>query len=117
VFTPIAPPMAIGPLSFQNSTTMSWNPTPDATHWNSYKGTVPATLMGSRAPGSEYDHACHESADAMGDGPTTSTEGNNPPVGTAWYYDTTGEAVCGEGPLGMATAGVRPNSSPCPTPP
>ncbi len=117
VFTPIPPPMGIGPLSFPNATTLSWAPTPDATHWNSYRGTIPVNMLGSRTAGSEYDHTCHESADAMGDGPTTSTEGTDPPVGTAYYFDVTGEAICGEGPLGPATAGLRPNASPCPTPP
>ena len=83
-----------------------------------HRGTIPAATLGSRLPGLVYNHVCFESADALGDGPTTSTDTVKPAVGTAFYYDVTEEGPCGEGPLGKASSGaVRPNFLPCPTPP
>ncbi|MGH6690005.1 MAG: hypothetical protein ACREF4_04910, partial [Gammaproteobacteria bacterium] len=110
--------LEIDPVKFQNALLLEWSPTPDATHWNTYRGTIPATLLGSRPPGSEYDHLCYESDDAHGDGATRAVDASAPPRGTAFYYDVTGEGSCGEGPLGRRSSGtVRPNASPCPTPP
>ncbi len=118
VFVPIPPPGPVGPLSHQDVSTFVWAPTADAVQWNSYRGTIPAPLLGSRLPASAYDHVCLESADAAGDGATTSSDPDIPPVGTAFYYDVTGEHACAEGPLGVDSAGaVRPNAAPCPTPP
>jgi hypothetical protein len=118
VFTPIPPPLEVGSLDLPDATTVVWGASPNATHWNSYRGTIPNAGLGSRLPGSVYDHTCLESADAGGDGATLSTDGSTPPVGTAFYYDSTGENVCLEGPLGSDYLGaVRPNSAPCPTPP
>src|SRR5206468_10703624 len=58
------------PIKFRDQTTVLWAPTPDASHWNTYRGTIPAKLLGSRPPGAVYDQACFESDDSFGDGPT-----------------------------------------------
>jgi hypothetical protein len=95
-----------------------WTPTPGAMEWNAYRGTIPTGSLGSRLPGSVYDHVCLESADAASDGALLSSDTEDPPPGTAFYYDVTEEKSCGEGPLGKDSAGnVRPNPAPCPTPP
>ena len=96
-------------------TKLSWSGIPLATHYNTYRGTIPGNAMGSRP--SPYDHTCFESDDTAGNGATVSTDGASPPAGTAFYYDVSGEDSCGEGPLGQSSTGTRPNASPCPTPP
>lgn len=110
-------PLEPAPLQFLSQTQFTWPATPDATHWNAYRGTIPAALLGSRLPGAEYDHLCHESADALADGALFSTDTVDPPLGAAFYYLETGEGPCGESVPGHATAVVIPNPSPCPTPP
>jgi hypothetical protein len=106
-----------GPLLFVSSATMQWPATADAIHWNTYRGTIPDKMLGSRLPGAVYDQACFESADALGDGPTTSTDAAGPPAGTGFYYLVSGEAAC-ESLLGRDSSGTAiPNASPCPTPP
>ena len=108
----------VDPVQFSSQTVLSWPVSVGATLWNSYRGTVPAGHLGSRLPGSPYDQTCFESGDALLDGPRTSTDTSNPPVGTAYYYLVTGEGSCGEGPMGTQSSGQPiPNSSPCPTPP
>jgi len=105
-------------LLFDSQTIVSWPATPGAAHWNSYRGTIPIAMMGSRLPGSVYDHTCHESADALSDGATVSTDSTDPPVGTAYYYLSSAESTCGESLVGRSSSGVPiPNDSPCPTPP
>jgi hypothetical protein len=112
------PMLEVEVVRFHNAVTLEWSSTPDATHWNTYRGTIPSGLMGSRPPGSQYDHRCFESDDSAGDGATIATDKDTPPRGTAFYYDITGEGQCGEGPLGSDSSGtVRPNIAPCPTPP
>lgn len=97
-------------------TTVAWTASPDATEFNTYRGTLPSHMMGSRAQ--PYDHACFESADAAGNGATLSTDGTAPAVGTGFYYLIDGENACGEGSLGNGSNGnPRPNASACPTPP
>jgi len=59
-------------------------PTPDATHWSTYRGTIPGSLLGSRPAGSNYDQICFESADAFNDGTTASSDAASPPSGTAY---------------------------------
>jgi CSLREA domain-containing protein len=109
----------VKPIGFVDQTTLRWSPTNlFTTHWNTYQGTIPAGGLGTRLPGPVYDQVCHESDDAFGDGPTTSTIAGIPPLGTAWYFEVTEEGVCGEGPFCPDSAGAqRPNASPCPTPP
>ncbi len=118
VFLPIPLPLEVGRLDFTDIRTLIWDPSPNATHWNSYRGTIPSRGLGSRLPGSVYDHTCYESGDAASDGATLSIDPSTPPLGTAFYYDATGENACAEGPLGSSSSGaVRPNTAPCPTPP
>ena len=91
---------------------------PGATHWNTYRGTIPGGMLGSRLPGSVYDQACFESADALGDGLTLTTDASIPPVGTAFYYLMSAEDDCAESDIGHASSGATiPNSMACPTPP
>jgi hypothetical protein len=99
-------------------TKIDWGTIPIATHYNTYIGTIPPGHMGSRPV--PYDHLCHESDDAAGDGPTVSIHGTLPPPGEAFYFPITGENGCGEGSPGDALNPLptpRPNPSPCPTPP
>ncbi len=99
------------------ATRLTWSPIPAATHYNTYRGTIPALFMRSRSP-AVYDQKCFESDDSGADGLTTSLDKVNPPLGTAFYYLMSGESACGEGLLGKASDGTAPpNSSPCPTPP
>jgi hypothetical protein len=97
-----------------------WPATPDATHYNNYRGTIPPNLLGSRPPASRYDHACFESDDAFGDGATTTVDPGAVPLGWAFYYFESGESACGESDLGRPSTppgGTVPNATPCPTPP
>jgi len=113
-----SPPGAVGPtlmlinVPATGITTMNWGPIPLADFYNTYRGTIPRTMMGSRpAP---YDHGCFEKDDTQGNGATTSRDGTMPPAGTAFYYDNTGQNSCGEGPLGPDSSGnARPNTAPC----
>lgn len=108
----------VAPVLFSGPATFIWPATGGATHWNSYRGTIPPGLLGSRSSGTVYDQTCFESADALNDGATTSTDAASPPVGAGYYYLVTEESPCGEGPLGAQPSGLPvPNSSPCPTPP
>ena len=105
----------VGGLTFTDKETLVWNAT-NATHWNTYRGTIPAGGLASRA--TPYDHRCFESADANNDGALTSIDLEIPAVGTGFYYDNTEETGCGEGPLGTDSDGtVRPAMNACPTPP
>ncbi len=98
------------------ATTLTWSTISAASLYNTYRGTVPSSLMAGRTP--IYDHVCFESGDAAGNGATLSTDAIVPPVGGAFYYLVDGENACGEGPLGTAPDGTpTPNTSPCPTPP
>jgi hypothetical protein len=109
-------------VAFGSNQTATWGATSDATIWNTYRGTIPAALMGSR-PSGAYDHTCFESADAFGDGATLTTDAAIPPPGSGYYYFVSGENPCGESALGSGDSGVGggptpvPNPAPCPTPP
>jgi hypothetical protein len=111
-------PDDVTPVLFQSDTTFDWPASAGAAHWNAYRGTIPAGLLGSRLPGAVLDQVCYESADEFLDGATLSTDASDPPVGTGYYYLVTGEGACGEGSLGLMSSGQpRLNTSPCPTPP
>ncbi len=106
------------PVLFTSQAAFSWPVTSGATYWNSYRGTIPAGLLGSRTSDTRYDQTCYENADALMDGSTTSTDASSPPEGTGYYYLVSAVGPCGEGLLGTQTSGQSiPNSSPCPTPP
>jgi hypothetical protein len=114
---PVGASLQASPEPAPSGITLGWSAASGATHYNTYRGTIPPGAMGSRGPGA-YDHACWESADAFGDGLLLSSDANVPPLGTAFYYLIGGENGCGEGSLGSDPTGApRPNSSPCPTPP
>jgi len=114
----VPPVVEPGPSLFQSQSVVSWPVSPGATHWNTYRGTIPSTMLGSRLPGSVYDQACFESADALGDGATQSTDAANPPLGTGFYYLMSAEGDCAESDIGHASSGAAiPNVMACPTPP
>jgi len=120
--TPVPGPGAVGDTlqASQDPATgtavLTWSAIASASLYNTYRGTIPATMLAGRP--SPYDHACYESGDAAGDGPTLSKDAGPPGPGTAFYYLVDGENSCGEGPLGTAPDGSpTPNTSPCPTPP
>jgi hypothetical protein len=113
---PSAPLERVGGLVFESKIKMTWGPTVNATHWNTYRGTIPRTGLGNRIP--VYDHSCFESADSAGDGALVSTDNAIPDPGTGLYYDISEEGRCGEGPLGVDSNGTtRPLLVACPTPP
>jgi hypothetical protein len=106
------------PATFQSQFQVVWPASPNATQWNTYRGTIPSNMLGSRPAASRYDQTCFESANAFGDGPTLTTDDTNPPIGRAFYYLVSGEGPCGESPIGHDSQGTaNPNNAPCPTPP
>jgi hypothetical protein len=114
------PVLEPSPINFRDQVTIFWGATPDATHWNTYRGTIPQKLLGSRLPGPVYDQACYESDDSGANGPTIAIDLANPPLGSAFYYLVSGENACGESDIGHPSAppgAMIPNTLPCPTPP
>jgi hypothetical protein len=109
-----------GAITFQdNFTTVVWDPTPDASAFNTYRGTLPVNGLGTRPAASRYDHVCFEKGDALADGATRSTDLGVPTIGTAFYYLVSGRNdTCSpvlESGLGSDSAGNPiPNASPCP---
>jgi N-acetylneuraminic acid mutarotase len=109
---PVGPTLMLLNVPTTGITTLDWGPIPLADTYNTYRGTIPRGMMGSRT--APYDHACFERDDAQQNGPTTSKDGAMPPAGTAFYYDNSGQDGCGEGPLGPDSSGKsRPNPFPC----
>jgi hypothetical protein len=103
-------------LTLTDNTTMTWSSMPGAIYWNTYRGTIPENMLGSRTlpTGSPYDQTCFEQADSHGDGALVSTDAAIPPLGTGYYYLVSEFAGCGEGPIGHDTNNtVIPNTSPC----
>ena len=94
--------------------TMEWPASPAGVHTNTYRGTIPAGMMGGR----RLNHACFESADLSEDGEALSTDHGVPPIGEAYYYLLTAEGECGESAPGTSSAGApRLLPSACRTPP
>jgi hypothetical protein len=106
---PVPPPIEVGRITFQGKTSLSWAPSPDAEHWNTYRGLINPQSW-------TYNHVCFESGDAFGDGPTKTTDSTVPPPGRSSYYLVSGENACGESSLGHGSpSGLpRPNLQPCP---
>jgi len=98
-------------------TTLTWAAVPPiGSTYNTYRGTIPPGMPGSRGSGA-YDHACLESGDSAGDGHRVSVDSGMPAVGSGFYYVVSGTTDCGEGSLGSSSSGLpMPNLSPCPTP-
>jgi cysteine-rich repeat protein len=109
------PPGLVSGLLFTGASSFTWTAAPNARLHNTYRGTIPAPL-GTRLPGSVYDHVCFESGDAQHNGDLTASDPAAPPLGSAFYYVSGGEG-CGDGPLDADAAHPIPNPSPCPTPP
>jgi hypothetical protein len=104
------------PLDFTDPVTLAWDGDSWAGHWNTYRGTIPRAGMGSRR--SAYDDVCLDGADSAADGPARTLDRTSPDSGEAFYYVTTQESPCGEGPAGVASSGEeRPRPFPCTTPP
>lgn len=100
---------------FTSASSMTWPGVSGAAFYNTYRGTIPLHMMGSRPPaGPLYDQTCFEYGDAFGDGATSSTDASTPPVGTAFYYLVSEETGCGESSIGSDSNGTPiPNSAPC----
>ena len=104
------------PLEFTDAVTIPWDGDSWSGHWNLYRGTIPPAGMGSRR--SAYDDVCLDGADSAADGSARTLDRTSPDSGTAFYYVTTQESRCGEGPAGLASSGAeRPRPFPCTTPP
>jgi cysteine-rich repeat protein len=110
-----APPGLATGVAFTDAATLTWTPAPGARLSNSYRGTI-AGPLGTRLPGSVYDHLCLEGGDLQENGAAVSSDTSVPPPGQAFYYVVSGEG-CGEGALDTDAAHPIPNSNPCPTPP
>ncbi|HET9480727.1 MAG TPA: hypothetical protein VFP98_03140, partial [Candidatus Polarisedimenticolia bacterium] len=114
--TPPDPISSATGLLFVSDTMMAWDPVSATSIFNTYRGTIPSTLMSSSGGG--YNHGCYESGDAFGDGEMMSTDAAVPMLGTAFYYAVTNETSCGESPPCLDDDGTPcPLPSPCPTPP
>jgi hypothetical protein len=102
-------------LTFTGSTTMTWSLTPGAASWNTYRGTIPRNLLGSRGLTSPtYDQVCFEQGDSHHDGARVTIDAQVPPTGTAFYYLVSEVVPCGEGPIGRdGNTTPIPNGSPC----
>src|SRR5262249_19889816 len=95
-------PLALAPvaqLDLLDNTRVSWSAAAGALAYNSYRGTIPAGMLGSR-PAPHYDQGCFEAHDSAGNGPLLSNDPQAPPVGTAFYYLASDVAGCGESGLG-----------------
>ena len=110
-------PPAIAPvplLDLLDNTRVGWSAAAGALAYNSYRGTIPAQMLGSR-PAPRYDQVCFEAHDSAGDGAQVSTDAQTPPVGTAFYYLASEMAACGESAIGHdSNTTPIPNAAPCP---
>jgi len=108
----------VNTLRFSGAAMLAWSPAPFASHWNTYRGTIPPGLMGDPGRRDPYDHVCFESADLAGDGLTATTDFSIPAVGSGFYYVVSGENRLVEGPAMMDSSGLAHHPpSPCLTPP
>jgi hypothetical protein len=108
-----APPGVPFPLSLSRvggTTRVTWSASPGALSYNVYRGTVPASGLPSRGSGLEaYDHVCHESGDALGDGLRVSTDPEPIPADLAgFYYLVATVRDAGQGSLGQASVDLDP---------
>ena len=104
-------------LKFATTQVMQWFVLPGAS-FNTYRGSIPPGMLGSRPAVTRYDQTCFESADALGDGATQTTDPGVPGIGVAFYYLVSTESGGCESALGYASSGALvPNTVPCPTPP
>jgi N-acetylneuraminic acid mutarotase len=91
-------------LVFTDQITMQWSGTFGIQLYNLYRGSF---INGPWA----YDHACHD----PGLTTPTATDGDDPALGTGYYYLVSGVAACGEGGVGEASnTSPRPQPFPCP---
>jgi uncharacterized repeat protein (TIGR01451 family) len=108
-------------FAFTSQSAMNWPAVSGASFYNTYRGTIPQHMMGSRPPaGPLYDQVCFEYGDAQGNGATNSVDTAVPPVGTGFYYLVSEETGCGESSIGSdSNTTPIPNANPCsdPAPP
>jgi hypothetical protein len=111
----LVPVAEVASLQFTDPTTLNWPAVAGANFYNTYRGTIPLHGLGSRPPaGPLYDQTCFEAGDSHGDGLLVSVDSAVPPLGTAFYYEVTEMATCGEGPIGTdSNTSIIPNTSPC----
>jgi hypothetical protein len=101
---PCNPPLEVATnLVFVDSQTLSWSSSPGVDSYNLYIGFIVGAWS--------FNHICL----APGLLSPGATDSSLPPAGFAYYYLVSGSNVCGEGSLGVISAGQpRPNPSPCP---
>jgi len=91
-------------LVFSSVTTLTWAPALDVTHYNVYRGTLPAS------GGLTFNHTCL-APDLVA---TVATDTATPTSGQGFYYLVGAERNGVEGPLGVTSQGqVRPNFFSC----
>jgi uncharacterized repeat protein (TIGR01451 family) len=105
-------------LQFSSQASFHWPGAGGAVFYNTYRGTIPQHMMGSRPPaGPLYDQGCFEYGDAHNDGAMVSNDTTVPPVGTGFYYLVSEESSCGESSIGSDWNNTPiPNASPCSNP-
>jgi uncharacterized repeat protein (TIGR01451 family) len=105
-------------LQFTSQASFNWPGAGGAVFYNTYRGTIPQHMMGSRPPaGPLYDQACFEYGDAHNDGAMVSNDTAVPPVGTGFYYLVSEETSCGESSIGSDSNNTPiPNASACSNP-
>jgi uncharacterized repeat protein (TIGR01451 family) len=104
-------------VQFTSPTSMTWQSVSGASFYNTYRGTIPSSGLGSRPPAGIYDQTCFEYGDEHGDGAQVSTDTSAPPLGALFYYLVSEETPCGEGSIGSDSNGTPiPNTSPCSNP-
>lgn len=102
---------AVPDLEVTGTTGISWTPTGAIGSYNSYRGTIAGAA--GPAGGFAYNHTCLEMGDALGDGPTTTTDTSIPgALGEAWYYVVSFVGACGE-----SAPCLDHNGTPCPSNP
>jgi hypothetical protein len=98
------PSEAATDLVFLDRVNLSWSPTPSADAYDLYAGVFGAGSF-------SFNHVCR----TPGLQSPLATVSEDPALGTALYYLVAGKNACGNGTLGMTSAGqTRPNSFPCP---
>jgi hypothetical protein len=110
-------PAALAPVQLLNlldNMRLGWSAVAGALTYNSYRGTIPAQMLGSR-PAPRHDQTCLEAHDSSGDRALVSTDPQTPPLGTAFFYLSSEVVACGESEIrNDSNTTPIPNTAPCP---